>query len=82
MEKSNNDARNVHTTGSEKKALDLEPGLENRNLLSDTHDEAPIDKDLPMAVNNETEAGDETYEDEEMNDPDYFEKRAGDNVRK
>ncbi len=60
----------------------LEPGRGDRNLLSDTRNEAPIDKDQPMTQNKESEAGDETYEDEEMNDRDYFEKRAGDNVRK
>ncbi len=61
---------------------DLELGRGDRNLLSDTRSEAPIDKDAPMSQNSATEAGDETYEDEDMDDPDYYEKRAGDNVRK
>jgi hypothetical protein len=61
---------------------DMNPGLPNRDLLSDTNSEAPIDKDPPMSATQAVEAGDETYEDEEMNDPDYFEKRAADNVRK
>lgn len=61
---------------------DLEPGRGDRNLLSDERSEAPIDKDQPMSQKKETEAGDETYEDEEMGDRDYFEKRAPDNVRK
>ena len=57
---------------------DLEPGRPDRNLLSNSRDEAPIDKDR----NIDTDEGDENYADEELNDPDYFEKRAGDNVRK
>lgn len=61
---------------------DLEPGRSDRNLLSDIRSEAPIDKDKSMAQSAGSEAGDETYEDEEINDPDYFEKRAGDDVRK
>ncbi len=61
---------------------DLEPGRGDRNLFSDDRSEAPIDQDLPTNATNSMEAGDETYEDEEMEDPDYYEKRAGDDVRK
>lgn len=60
----------------------LEPGRGDRNLLSNTRDEAPIDKDSVQTSGSLSSDGDETYEDEDMDDPDYFEKRAGDDVRK
>lgn len=81
MERRDNDAQHEHNRDLSKK-LDLEPGMEERNLLSDTRDEAPIDKDPDNTATVASDAGDETYEDEDMNDPDYFEKRAGDNVRR
>lgn len=61
---------------------DLEPGRADRDLLSDTRSEAPIDKDMPTSQNKDSAAGDENYEDEETEGRDYYEKRAGDNVRK
>lgn len=60
----------------------LEPGRGDRNLLSNTRDEAPIDQDSVQTSGSLSSDGDETYEDEDMDDPDYFEKRAGDDVRK
>lgn len=73
---------NIIPEDSANNRKDLEPGRGDRDLFSNARDEAPIDKDLPMAQSSSTDAGDETYEDEDMNDPDYFEKRAGDDVRK
>ncbi|OLY93673.1 hypothetical protein SAMN05444008_114113 [Cnuella takakiae] len=61
---------------------DLEPGRGDRNLLSNTRDEAPIDQDSVQTSGSYSSDGDETYEDEDMDDPDYYEKRAGDDVRK
>ena len=61
---------------------DLTPGRPDRNLLSKDRSEAPIDQYEATRENMASEASDENYEDEEMNDKDYFEKRAGDNVRK
>lgn len=58
---------------------DPEPGRSDRDLPGEQRQQAPAERDLPVTTN---DAGDETYEDEEMNDPDYFEKRAGDDVRK
>lgn len=69
-------------TGSKELKNDLVPGRRDRNLLSEERSEAPMDKDRPMQDNVSTEASDENYADEELNDPDYFEKRAGDDVRK
>lgn len=61
---------------------DLEPGRGDRNLLSDNHTEAPVDRDRPMTANVASESGDENYADEELHDPNYFEDRAGEDVRK
>lgn len=61
---------------------DMEPGRSDRNLLSDNRTEAPVDKDKSMVKNIAADSGDEHYADEELNDPNYFEDRAGEDVRK
>jgi hypothetical protein len=76
------DKNNMIPDDSSENRGDLEPGRADRNLLSDTRSEAPIDKDMPTTQNKAAEAGDENYEDEGTEDRDYYEKRAGDNVRK
>jgi hypothetical protein len=80
MERREQDALNDDNRMENRK--DMDPGMPGRNLLSDTHSEAPIDKDPPMAATSASDEGDENYADEELNDRDYFEKRAPDNVRK
>ena len=61
---------------------DLTPGRSDRNLLSEGRSEAPIDQDRSMREDVASDASDENYADEELNDPHYFEKRAGKDVRK
>lgn len=73
---------NMTPDDAAKKRNPLEPGRPDRNLLSDSRDEAPIDQDMPNTIGTAAAAGDETYADEDDEDPDYFEKRAGDDVRK
>lgn len=81
MEQKNNDTGNrKHSRLDDLKGL--VPGRTDRNLFSDSHQEAPIDDDAPMSANFSTDAGDETYEDEDMGGRSYYEKRAGNNVRK
>ena len=82
MEHKDHNSSNEQNSDLNKIRKDLEPGRSDRNLFSEERHEAPIDKDRPMTANVGSDAADENYADEDMNDPDYFEKRAGDNVRK
>lgn len=80
MERHDNDALSSAMNRSNRN--DLEPGRGDRNLLSDNRTEAPVDKDKGMVKGVAAEGGDEHYADEELNDPNYFEDRAGEDVRK